>query len=109
MPESEPALLSVLSGRYAMIDFWGRMTTPLGYLQVAQKIGGNAPLGAVFHNRRFTGEVIRANAPGRDPITTRIIWLRFNLIAGVDLTTFLSQMGITDPLLKPKPTIRINL
>ena len=24
MPDSEPALLSVLSGRYAMIDFWGK-------------------------------------------------------------------------------------
>jgi hypothetical protein len=52
------------------------MTTPLGILQVAQKIGDNAPTGAVFHNRRWTGEVIQPNAPGRDPITTRIIWLR---------------------------------
>jgi len=34
------------------------------------------PVGAVFHNRRLTGEVIQPNAPGRDPITTRIIWLR---------------------------------
>ena len=30
--------------------------------------------------------------------STRIIWLRFNLIAGADLTTFLSQIGITDSL-----------
>ena len=34
------------------------------------------PVGAVFHNRRLTGEVLQPNAPGRDPITTRIIWLR---------------------------------
>src|SRR5881409_1542959 len=52
------------------------MTTPLGYLMVAQKIGDNAPVGAVFHNRRFTGEILTPNAPGRDPVITRIIWLR---------------------------------
>src|SRR5207245_9109321 len=57
-------------------DFLGRMTTPLGYLTVAQKIGDNAPVGAVFHNRRFTGEILAPNAPGRDPVITRIIWLR---------------------------------
>lgn len=57
-------------------DAWGRMTTPLGYLAVEKKIGDNAPTGAVFHNRRFTGEVLQPNAPGRDPVTTRIIWLR---------------------------------
>ena len=44
--------------------------------QVAQKIGDHAPVGAVFHNRRFTGEIIKPNAPGRDPVITRIIWLR---------------------------------
>src|SRR5205814_1679257 len=39
-------------------------------------IGDHAPVGAVFRNRRFTGEIIKANAPGRDPVITRIIWLR---------------------------------
>jgi hypothetical protein len=52
------------------------MTTPLGYLAVEKKIGDNVPVGAVFHKRRLTGEVLQPNAPGRDPITTRIIWLR---------------------------------
>ena len=41
-----------------------------------KKIGDNVPVGAVFHKRRLTGEVLQPNAPGRDPITTRIIWLR---------------------------------
>ncbi|HXQ02620.1 MAG TPA: L,D-transpeptidase family protein, partial [Candidatus Udaeobacter sp.] len=41
-----------------------------------KKIGDNAPTGAVFHNRRLTGEVLQPDAPGRDPVTTRIIWLR---------------------------------
>jgi len=57
-------------------DSWGRMTTPLGYLAVEKKIGDNVPTGAVFHNRRLTGEILQPNAPGRDPVITRIIWLR---------------------------------
>lgn len=66
----------VSTSKFGLGDSWGRMTTPLGFLQVAQKIGDHAPVGAVFHNRRFTGEVIKPNAPGRDPVITRIIWLR---------------------------------
>src|SRR6185436_16910325 len=61
---------------FGLGDAWGRMTTPLGYLAVEKKIGDNVPVGAVFHKRRLTGEVLEPNAPGRDPITTRIIWLR---------------------------------
>ncbi|MEO5716309.1 MAG: L,D-transpeptidase [Luteolibacter sp.] len=49
--------------------------TPLGRMQIAKKIGGNAPIGSVFKNRRPTGEVIRPDAPGRDPVVTRIMWL----------------------------------
>ena len=70
------AVYPVSTSKYGLGDFWGRMTTPLGFLQVAQKIGDHAPTGAVFHNRRFTGEVLKPNAPGRDPVITRIIWLR---------------------------------
>ncbi len=70
------ATYPVSTSRFGLGDAWGRMTTPLGFLQVVRKIGDNAPAGAVFHNRRWTGEVLRPNAPGRDPIVTRIIWLR---------------------------------
>jgi lipoprotein-anchoring transpeptidase ErfK/SrfK len=70
------ATYPVSTSKYGLGDYWGRMTTPLGYLQVAQKIGDHAPTGAVFHNRRFTGEILTPNAPGRDPVITRIIWLR---------------------------------
>jgi hypothetical protein len=66
----------VSTSMFGLGDSWGRMTTPLGYLAVEKKIGDNVPVGAVFHNRRLTGEVLQPNAPGRDPITTRIIWLR---------------------------------
>jgi hypothetical protein len=70
------AIYPVSTSMFGLGDAWGRMTTPLGYLAVEKKIGDNAPVGAVFHNRRFTGEVLQPNAPGRDPVTTRIIWLR---------------------------------
>jgi len=70
------ATYPVSTSMFGLGDAWGRMTTPLGYLAVEKKIGDNAPTGAVFHNRRFTGEVLQPNAPGRDPVTTRIIWLR---------------------------------
>ncbi|MEP7014335.1 MAG: L,D-transpeptidase [Verrucomicrobiota bacterium] len=70
------ATFPVSTSKFGLGDYLGKMTTPLGLLQVAKKIGDNAPSGAVFHNRRWTGEVLRPNAPGRDPIVTRIIWLR---------------------------------
>ena len=49
--------------------------TPIGKLKVAKKIGGGMPPGMVFKHRRPTGEVLRPDAPGRDPIVTRILWL----------------------------------
>jgi len=53
----------------------GSNRTPLGRLEVARKIGGGAPAGMVFKSRRPTGEVLRPNAPGRDPVVSRILWL----------------------------------
>jgi lipoprotein-anchoring transpeptidase ErfK/SrfK len=70
------ATYPVSTSMFGLGDVWGRMTTPLGYLAVEKKIGDNVPTGAVFHNRRLTGEILQPNAPGRDPVTTRIIWLR---------------------------------
>ena len=70
------ATYPISTSKYGLGDYWGHMTTPLGCLQVAQKIGDHAPTGAVFRNRRFTGEILKPNAPGRDPVITRIIWLR---------------------------------
>jgi lipoprotein-anchoring transpeptidase ErfK/SrfK len=70
------AVYPVSTSKFGLGDRWGSMATPLGWLQVAEKIGDHAPPGAVFHKRRFTGEILAPNAPGRDPIVTRIIWLR---------------------------------
>ncbi|HET9376067.1 MAG TPA: L,D-transpeptidase family protein [Chthoniobacterales bacterium] len=66
----------ISTSRYGEGDNFGSWQTPLGHLQVATKIGGAAPAGAVFRRRQPTGEILAANAPGRDPIISRIIWLR---------------------------------
>jgi lipoprotein-anchoring transpeptidase ErfK/SrfK len=66
----------VSTSKFGLGDWRGSRFTPLGQLQIAEKIGGNAPLGAVFKDRRRTGEIVQANSPGRDPIVTRILWLR---------------------------------
>ncbi|MEY2551901.1 MAG: hypothetical protein QOG12_2045 [Verrucomicrobiota bacterium] len=70
------ATYPISTSKFGLGDDWGHMTTPLGFLQVAEKIGDHAPVGAVFRNRRFTGEILKPNAPGRDPVITRIIWLK---------------------------------
>lgn len=70
------ATYPVSTSMFGVGDSWGRMTTPIGYLAVEKKIGDNVPSGAVFHKRRLTGEILQPNAPGRDPVITRIIWLR---------------------------------
>jgi lipoprotein-anchoring transpeptidase ErfK/SrfK len=66
----------ISTSRYGEGDYFGSWRTPLGHLQVATKIGGAAPPGAVFRRRQPTGEILPPNAPGRDPIVSRIIWLR---------------------------------
>lgn len=70
------AMYPVSTSKFCLSDRPGSYGTPLGELEVAQKIGDGAAPGTVFKNRRRTGEVIAVNAPGRDPIVTRIIWLR---------------------------------
>src|SRR4249919_1043160 len=70
------ATYPVSTSKFGLGDWRGSRFTPLGKLQVAEKIGDNAPPGTVFKSRRRTGEVVLANSPGRDPIVTRILWLR---------------------------------
>jgi hypothetical protein len=57
----------------------GSEKTPLGWHEVAAKIGEGKPLNAVFVGREFTGEVfseaLAAEHPTRDWILTRILWL----------------------------------
>jgi L,D-transpeptidase catalytic domain len=66
----------ISTSRYGEGDRLGSWCTPVGHLAVATKIGASVPFGGVFQGRRYTGEVLSINAPGRDPIVSRIIWLR---------------------------------
>src|SRR3954467_665085 len=66
----------VSTSKFGLGDNTNSYATPLGSLEIASKIGGNAAMGTVFKSRRPTGEILRPNAPGRDPIVTRILWLR---------------------------------
>lgn len=65
----------VSTSKFGTGDREGSYSTPLGHLCVRRKIGGGVPLGTVFKSRRPTGEVLPPDAPGRDPIVTRILWL----------------------------------
>jgi hypothetical protein len=65
----------ISTSKFGTGDRRGSNCTPLGHLEVARKIGRGAPAGAVFKGRKRTGETIKPNAPGRDPIVSRIIWL----------------------------------
>jgi lipoprotein-anchoring transpeptidase ErfK/SrfK len=70
------ATYPVSTSKFGLGDYLRSSRTPLGQLEIAKKIGDNAPLGAVFKDRIRTGEIVAPNSPGRDPIVTRIIWLR---------------------------------
>jgi lipoprotein-anchoring transpeptidase ErfK/SrfK len=70
------AVYPVSTSKFGLGDWRGSRFTPLGNLQIAEKIGDSAPPGTVFKSRRRTGEVVLANSAGRDPIVTRILWLR---------------------------------
>ena len=70
------ATFPISTSKFGLSDAPGSNGTPLGRLEIAQKIGTGQPAGMKFKNRVPTGEIVPVNAPGRDPIVTRILWLR---------------------------------
>src|SRR3982074_1045600 len=66
----------ISTSKFGLGDHPGSRGTPLGRLEIARKIGAGAPLGTVLKSRRPTGEILKPDAPGRDPIVTRILWLK---------------------------------
>src|SRR6516165_7704847 len=70
------ATYPISTSKFGLGDSSRSSRTPLGQLEVAKKIGDNAPLGAGFKDRVRTGEIVAPDSPGRDPIVTRILWLR---------------------------------
>ncbi len=67
----------VSTSKYGIGNLEGSEKTPLGWHQVAKKIGDGAPLNTIFKNRVNTGRVFTgyANAHREDFITSRILWL----------------------------------
>ena len=65
----------VSTSKFCLSTRNGSYGTPLGEHEIAKKIGGGQPQGMKFSSRRPTGEIVQPNAPGRDPIVTRILWL----------------------------------
>ena len=66
----------VSTSKFGTGDAVDSYRTPLGETFVSAKIGDGLPIGAVIKNRNATGEIVKANALGRDAIVSRVIWLR---------------------------------
>jgi hypothetical protein len=65
----------VSTSKFCLSSRNGSYGTPLGRHEIAKKIGSGQPQGMKFSSRRPTGEIVQPNAPGRDPIVSRILWL----------------------------------
>ena len=72
----EIARYDVSTSKFGLGDQCGSRCTPLGQLEIAKKFGGGQRSGMKFKSRRPTGEIVAPNTPGRDPIVTRILWLK---------------------------------
>ena len=70
---------TIATGAKGVGEEKGSERTPRGWHTIRAKVGADAPLGAVFVGRRFTGEVYSTDLarafPQRDWILTRILWL----------------------------------
>ena len=66
---------NISTSKFGLGDALNSYRTPLGRHEVIAKIGHGLPSGAVLKSRRWNGEVLRPDAPGRDPIVSRILWL----------------------------------
>jgi hypothetical protein len=65
----------ISTSKFGLGDARNSYRTPLGKLRICEKIGDDLVTGTVLKGRSATGEVLAVNAPGRDPIVTRILWL----------------------------------
>lgn len=66
----------VSTSKFGLGDQPNSYRTPVGKHEIIAKIGKGLPAGAVLKSRSWNGEVLKPNAPGRDPIVSRILWLR---------------------------------
>ena len=66
----------ISTSKFGLGDSFRSFRTPTGMFTIARKVGDQLPLGAVLKGLHFTGEVLSPDAPGRDPIVTRVLCLR---------------------------------
>lgn len=69
-------MFHVSTSRFGTGGKRGTYLTPLGHLEVVEIVGQGLPVGAKLKARQHTGEIVPVNAPGRDPIVTRVLRLR---------------------------------
>lgn len=91
----------------------GSECTPTGWHRIRARIGGDAPLNAVFVGRRATGEIytpaLAQAQPQRDWILSRILWLGglepgVNRYGDVDSTwRYIYIHGCPDELMQGEP------
>lgn len=72
----EVAKFPISTSKFGLGDELHSYKTPVGTFEVCDKTGGNLPLGAVLKKGKPTGEILQPDAPGRDPIVTRMLRLR---------------------------------
>lgn len=64
----------VSTSRFGLGTEPGSLKTPLGKFRIFEKIGDDAPVGAIFVGRKMTGET-SSQGGNEDRILTRILWL----------------------------------
>lgn len=69
-------MFRVSTSRFGTGDKRGTFLTPLGHLEITEIVGKGLPAGAKLKYREPTGEIVPVDAPGRDPIVTRVLRLR---------------------------------
>jgi hypothetical protein len=66
----------VSTSKFGLGDKPGSGRTPVGQLEVVKIVGEGLPTGSRLKARQPTGEIVPVNAPGRDPIVTRVLVLK---------------------------------
>ncbi len=66
----------ISTSKFGLGNAKGSYKTPLGKMEVVEKIGKGKPSGAVFKSRKWTGQIVKPDSGGRDPIVSRILRLK---------------------------------
>ncbi len=66
----------ISTSKFGLGNTKGSYKTPLGKMEVVEKIGRGKPSGAVFKSRKWTGQIVKPDSGGRDPIVSRILRLK---------------------------------